>query len=369
MARTCEYSIIVPFHSNLKALELCLTTLLQTVPNEVEKLVVLNNERDEDATIHLEAWKGIRFVHYKRSLGYPCAINKGATIAAGRKLIFCDADTFYRTPWFGHLTRFHARTPNIGLVSSRLLDPNTFRVLDFGVGFTKYNAPHPQRDMLASDPTVSSRRKVQAACSANVIIEAKLFERLGMFDEGLNNGYCDLDLCLRLNEAGCDCWVISQSTVFHRGNSSNLHNDTYRGDIKAVFWAKNIARIQPDMHRYFKDNIAFKGFGADSAEYLLVDLSSVADREWHHEMLRENFKLISIYNYPMPARDLPAISLIDHLGLNILETRVPILYFVDRFIALRGNHLWHEMRKNKSDLVMDRNANIMRMEEVVNGRC
>jgi GT2 family glycosyltransferase len=367
MIRSPQYSIIVPFHSNERLLQLCLSTLSKTVPAGVEKIVVLNNHRTEEIPTNIQN-SGFRVMRYEQSLGYSRAVNIGAGLAHGRTLIFCDADTFYSGSWFSNLTHFHRSTPNVGLTSSRLLDPCTGRVLDFGIAFTKYNAPHPQRDMRGDDPTVSSSRIVQAACSANMIIDAELFSRVGMFDEELHNGYMDLDLCLRLKELGRDCWVTSQSTAFHRGDSAHTHRNAYWADVKAIFAAKNSYRIQQDMQQYFHESItSFKDSHKVASGYLLVNLSSIVDRSWHYDMLREYLKLISIYDYSPGARDLSSISLIDHLGVNLLESRGAILYLVDRFIALQANRMWLDMRRRKDDLVVDRNANVVLLGDIING--
>lgn len=360
------YSIIIPFHSGEGLLQLCLQTILKSVPADVEKIVVINNHREEEIPRKINSTQ-LRVIRYQRSLGYSCAINAGADAARGQTLVFCDADTFYSGDWFSSLTGFHKRTKNIGLASSRLLDPRTARVLDFGVGFTKYNAPHPCRDVRPDHPFVRKPRVVQAASSASMVIDAKLFAEIGAFDEDLHNAYSDLDLCLRLNETGRQCWVVSESTVFHRGDSAATHRDSYWADVKALFASKNAHRLQHDMQQYFDQSLQHhqhsKGF---APKYLLVDLSSVVDRGWHHDLLSEYVGLVSIYDYSPGLRDLATISLIDHVGLNVLESRTALLYFVDRFISLQENRMWFDMRVRKDDLVVDRNANVALLAEVVN---
>ena len=95
----------------------------------------------------------------------------------------------------------------------------------------------------------------------------------------------------------------------------------------------------------------------------------MVDRAWHYDLLREYVELVSVYDYSPVARDLPLLSLIDHLGVNILESRTALLYFVDRFISLQGNRMWLDMRRRSDDLVVDRNANVALFSEVVSGVC
>ena len=366
MAQRPHHSIIIPFHSSERLLGLCLKTILKSVPADVEKIVVINNHREEEIPRKIKSTQ-LRVIRYQQSLGYSRAINAGADVARGQTLVFCDADTFYSGNWFSSLTGFHKRTKNIGLASSRLLDPRTARVSDFGIGFTKYNAPHPYRDVRPDHPFVSKPRIVQAASSANMIIDAKLFAEIGAFDEDLHNAYSDLDLCLRLNETGRQCWVVNESTVFHRGASAITHRDSYWADVKALFASKNASRLRHDMQQYFDQSLRHhqhsKGF---APQYLLIDLSSVVDRNWHYDLLREYVRLVSVYDYSPGLRDLGTISLIDHVGVNVLESRTALLYFVDRFISLQENRMWFDMRVRKDDLVVDRNANVALLAEVVN---
>lgn len=366
MIRHPDHSIIIPFHSNNRLLQLCLKTLSRTVPDDVEKILVMNNHQSEELP-QIEAPNNFRIVRYDRSLGYSGAINEGAALARGKTLIFCDADTFYVGDWFHKLVQFHQKTENIGLASSRLLDPRTLRVSDFGIAFTKFNAPHPQRDLRPDHQFVCRPRLVQASCSASMIVDANLFGTIGGLDVDLGFGYSDLDLCLRLNATGRQCWVTSDSTVFHRGDSASIHREIYKADVKARFSAQNSHLVQLDMHRYFKESLKyFQNHRGFSSAYLLVDLSSVLDREWHYDLLKEFVRIVSTYDYSPGVRDSSSLPLIDHLGLNILEARVPILYFVDRFISLKDNQMWFEMRPHKDDLVVDRNANVGLLSEVVN---
>ena len=366
MIRRPDHSIIIPFHSNDRLLRLCLETLRRTVPDHVEKILVMNNHRTEELP-QIDGSRHFRVVRYDRSLGYSGAINEGAALARSKTLVFCDSDTFYTNDWFSKLTQFHQQTENIGLASSRLLNPNTLRVLDFGIAFTTFNAPHPQRDVRPDHQFVCRPRAVQAACSASMIIDAKLFETMGGLDVDLGFGYSDLDLCLRLNATGRQCWVTCDSTVFHRGDSASTNREIYKGDVKARFAAKNSHLIQHDMPRYFEESLShFQKTREFSSAYLLVDLSTVLDRESHYDLLKAFVKILSIYDYSPGVRDLSSLSLIDHVGLNILQTQASILYFVDRFISLKENQMWFEMRPYKDDLVVDRNANISLLSEVVN---
>lgn len=355
-----EYSIIIPYHSNRTHLCLCLESLIATVPQTVEIILVINNSDPQEHLIDINRSR-IQVITINQNLGYSKAINLGVTYAKGKHLIFCDSDTVYTKNWFKALTGFYHSKANIGIASSKLLNPNTSRIIDFGMALSKYNNAHPFLDQFPTYPLVQESRKVQMACSANMIITKELFCSMGMLDETLVNFYQDNDLCLRLKDFKKECWVVADSIVFHKGNSSVVNRSPYQADIKGYYVANNASRMEIDLQNYYKESFhLLKGKFHLKDKYLLMDLSTVADREWYHAIIKSYFPVIDIYQSSANKRDADKISLIDSLGYNILCTKIPIIYFVDRFISLEENHLWEIYRGmlGSADVIIDRNANM-----------
>jgi GT2 family glycosyltransferase len=352
-----EYSIVIPYHSNRTFLELCVKSLLETVPAEVEIILVINTTNKSEHETNFDARVSVYVVN--ENLGYSKAINFGASKALGNYLIFCDSDTSFTKGWFENLTAFYKSTPNVGIASSKLLNPTTGRVIDFGMALSKYNNAHPFMDQKSDNHIVCTSRKVQMACSANMIISKNLFLDMGMCDEDLINFYQDTDLCLRLKDFGKDCWVVAESIVYHQGSSSQVNRNPYRADIKGYYVAKNLHRMEIDLDSYYAESFShFRKTHTYAPQYLLIDISTVADKEWYYETVKKEFSVTDTYHFGATVRDLDRINLIAALGYNLLQTRTPIIYFVDRFISVQDNHLWASLRPHSNDLVIDRNANI-----------
>ena len=365
-----DYSIIVPHHSNARTLGFCLETLSRTVPAEVEIVVVLNNVDRDEIEIAIDEHR-FRALRIPQNLGYGGAINAGVAEARGRTLVFCDDDTAFIPGWFEALARFRADTPAAGSVSAKLLAPGTGRIVDYGIAFTDYNAPHPFMDAEATHPLVSVPRHVQAACSAVMMIDKDVFERAGRFSDRPHAYYNDIDLCLRLREDGLETWVIPGAIAFHRSSFNGVRAAPYKGsalktDQKAWFMAQHGHRLVSDMSRYFAESFAhhFSSFPG-SNEYLLVDLTSIVDRKAHRDLIATYFRIRDVYEGSMYVRDATDLALMEHLGPNLAALNVPLIYFVDRFIALRANVAWARLRDITWDLVIDRNANVRRLADVV----
>lgn len=367
-----DLSIIVPHHSGRRTLEYCLYTLRATVTPDVEIIVVMNNENQDELRDDIVDSSRFRVLRFEQSLGYAGAINAGVAEARGRYLVLCDNDTSFVPGWLEPLVEFYRATPAVGTASAKLLAPSIGRIAGFGIGFTEYNAPHPFTGSTPSDPLTQKPRKVQAACSAVMMIEKALFLEAGRFTDRRHANYNDIDLCLRVRDCGRSSWVVPQSVAFHRGSTQAAETPFYKGgamkgDQKAWFMARNTSRIECDMQHYFAESIdLFLTSHPPGGEYLLVDLATVLDRKWHRELIAERFAIRDVYEAAsVGVRDAGALSLNDYLGTNLMCLRVPLLYFVDRFTALQKNVLWSTLRGSEWDVVVDRHANVRRFRDVV----
>jgi GT2 family glycosyltransferase len=360
-----DCSIVVPFHSNRNLFEACIHTLRKTIPAATELVVVANNARPEPLP---ELPSDVRVLKFDEDLGYSRAANIGAEAAQGKTLILCDADTFYFGDWFRLLLDAHRNASAPDLTGSRLLNPATGRIIDFGHAFTDYNFARLDLDRRASDDQFLEDRDVQTVCAANAAIERRVFLDLGGFDASLYNFYSDVDFCLRLRERGGVARAAGRSIVYHRGDSALNHRAVYYADVKGKFMAANAGRLRPDMKPELERRLErFVRDHRPASSHLLVDASSVIDRHWYREAIGRHLPIIDTYEYRMETRDAPAIDLLQKLGLSVAMLRVPVVYFVDRFLSLRDNEVWCRIRPCEHDVVVDRHGTIARFPDVVAG--
>jgi len=355
-----EYSFIIPFHSNEIYLQLCINSLLETIPKiNTEIIIIINNSNHQFKHIVFDDCR-VNIYRVEKNLGYGGAINQGAKLANGKYLCMCDSDTVYFGEWFKYLSEFHISNKNIGISSSKLINPHSGKIIDFGMGLTKYNNPHPYMDRDKDFYLTKKNKRVQMACSANMMIEKELFIQMGMHNEELFNFYSDTDLCLRLKKFNKECWVVADSIAYHQGNSTDNNRSSYNPDIKGYYVKNNYKFMEIDMQKYFDEAFnyfEYKKFKKN--KFILLDLSTIVDKQWHHDLFRQYFNILNIYEYSYKTRDITFISLIEHLNYYHITLKMPIIYFVDRFISLENNHLWFAIRPNNNDIIIDRNANVL----------
>jgi len=306
------------------------------------------------------------------TLGYAGAANLGAAAARGDHIVFVDYDIVFTKGWLAALLATHLSSATIGATGCCIVDPHSGRVLDFGIGFTRFNSPHPHMDHRVGSPLVSRSRPVQALCTAAFVITKELFIEVGGFDPVFASLYTDIDLCLRLKAIGRECWVSASAIVYHFGGDTSLLDRSHRAhflkaDVKAWFRATHVNGIAIDMDRYYEESwdVARLNGLSVAEEYVACCLINVADPEWYVDVMKRHVRIVDVTRLPTGTRDAAAEPLYVALGYDFLKLRAPIIYFVDRFISVVDNALWWERRADLRDFVVDRHGNVASLSDVM----
>lgn len=361
-----KHSIVIPYHSNQNLLSICLDKLFETIPDETEVIVIANNPDFRTLDIHVP--NRCTLLKFDHTLYYPRAVNIGADAAHGEYIVLMDADICVCSGWLEALTACFENHLDVGGCSAKMLDPYDGRVKEFGIGFTGYNFPHPFSGRAGTDALVSQDREVQAFCSAASMYRRSVYLEMGGMDEKLVDGYSDIDLCLRLHEKGLHTYVVANAAVYHHGSSTFGSGMSHhlRADTKGYFMAHSGAHSRVDMDRYYR--LAFQTYPLPlKPEYYLIDFTTIANRQWHYDLFASlgKFKWSDVFCKPAGQRNAAHIPLYTMLDDNIRRRPQAICYFVDSFYSLKNNRIWANLRCCEDDLVIDRNANIFHLVDII----
>jgi len=359
-SNTVTYSIIIPYHSNRSLLYTCISSIITTISDDTEIIIVENN--DDANQLDIKVPDRCQVLRYNENLYYPKAINIGAKAAHGDFVVLVDADIFVQNGWLEALTNCFLSNPSVGGCSAKMLDPFDGSIKEFGIGYNGYNFPHPFAGRPASFQLTTQDCEVQAFCSATSIFRRDLFLEIGGLDERLVDGYSDIEFCIRLHKNGYRTYVVANALVYHHGSSTidsgmsfHLHADT-----KGVFMAYHGLNCIVDMDKYFQHS--FESFANQKQhDYYLIDLTTVANKRWHYDLFEKvgNIVCSGIYNRPFSQRNAKHIPLYTLIDDNLRRLCHPICYFVDDYRALRNNKIWDELRDCSLDIIIDRNANLL----------
>lgn len=377
MINAKDVNIIIPFHQNKKMLEMSLQTLEKSFSNELPRVTIIaNNINPSEIDIELENDKYI-IHYYNKNLFWPGALNIGASISDSKYLLFCDPDIYYTPHWFEELCKCYDSHPDAGVVSAKLLNPLTNRIMDFGMGYNTYNTIHITKDLMYTHPLTLQDRLVQAACGAIFLTSHADFDKVNGIDESMPYIYCDNDYSIKLKTLGKETWAASKSIVFHKGNTDKVNskykNFSYlREDSKASFYAKNINKRIIDVEHWLCNiwNWYLNNSNNKQSSYILFNFCTLPDSDIYVDCMKQtlNLHILNERHLVLAERDISQITLYDYIPTEMIASRVPFIYFVDSFLALQNSSLWCSLRDVSKDLVVDRQCNILNMLDVVNHR-
>lgn len=364
-------SIIVLYHSGEKFIEACLNSLIETVRDEDEILVFINNTNEKFHRLNYYP-KRIRYVNVCENLGYSKAANEAAKYAKNEYIIFCDQDIIVLDKWFQGMWNSFFSKENVCAVGSKLLNHTDNTVLDFGIASSEYNYIHINAGLPDSHFLSQDDRDVQMICSALLLIDKKQFEFIGGFYEPFHTLYSDLDLCLRIKKLGLRIIASAKAKAYHIGGdyyslNREYKNNNFKSDIKSVFTKRNASQLKNDAEYFLKKAIDYSLTDDDKLpEYFFCNMLSIVNYNFYEDVLiSKGIKKYESARIRASDRDSAFFDLFANLGYNIMQIGIPIIYFVDRFTSLKNNYFWTTRRNIDSDIIVDRHANIIKFKDLV----
>jgi O-antigen biosynthesis protein len=229
-------SIIIPTKDLGHVLNQCLESIFEksTYP-DFEVILVDNGSVESYTSTVISRWlnrEPERFRCYSHAIpfNYSKLNNFGVTKATGKYLLFLNNDTEVVTSdWMEALVE-QAQRPSIGAVGAMLLYPDdTIQhagvVLGIGGG-----AAHSHKNFDRTSPGyygallgITNYSAVTAAC---LMCRKDVFAQINGFEEELTVAYNDVDLCIRIVQAGFRNVWTPHAVLYHYESKSRGYEDT-----------------------------------------------------------------------------------------------------------------------------------------------
>jgi GT2 family glycosyltransferase len=372
MTVTPPLSIIIAYHASPSFLSACLDSLINTIRLEDEIIVVVNNVNKDVHSVNIFSER-VKYINYYENLGHAKAINLGVKHAANDYVILSDHDLVYQENWLKELWKLYKSDDTIGAVSCKILNTSNDRILDYGIAYSDFNLGHPFMDLQKNHPLVMENNISQMICTGGFLINKNLFFEVGALEEKFGSLYTDLDLCLKIKRKGLKVGAVANAKAYHFGGDFSFVNRSYKAnhlkaDVKGVFMRNNADVLESDMKQYYELSINyFKKEYGDFEKYFFCNMMNVVFPKWYENILEDGgIERFDRYQKPSGARDAYTIGIFEILGYDIMNLGVPIAYFVDRFVCIKGNAFWWSNRRSpERDIVVDRNGNIVPIKEII----
>ena len=240
-----KVSIIIPTMGRLALITPCIESLLALTQYPNYEVVILDNGRGKypDGIQYLRD-KQFTVIECNEPFNWARLNNIGVRHASGELFLFLNDDIEITSPdWLGQLVR-QALRPEIGSVGALLYYPNG-ALQHTGVLLVNYGGGgiHLLHNRMPSDTIYrmlhATVREVSANTGACLMVSRDKFEKIGGFDEALAVVGNDVDLCLRLLDAGYrNLWTPLCSLIHHE--SISRKTSVPKEDEKAMWqrWSK-----------------------------------------------------------------------------------------------------------------------------------
>ncbi len=216
-------SIVIPVHGQWPYTAKCLDALRQHTGLIRHEVIVVENGVDAETETELRSMGDrVRVLTNTDNEGFAKACNRGALAARGKYLVFLNNDVEARADWLAPLVARADADPSIAVAGSKLLFPDG-TIQHAGVEL-RYASPYPicpaHIGYRAPGGEFEVPRDVTSVTGASMLVRSAAFKAVGGFDERYENGYEDVDLCLRLREAGYRIVYEPASVLVHHGSTT-----------------------------------------------------------------------------------------------------------------------------------------------------
>lgn len=241
-------SIVIPTKDKTDVLATCVHSIFNLTDHPDFEVIVVSNNSKEPAFFALMKEmerlqpERFRWVECNVPFNFSALMNFGVSKAAGEHVLFLNNDTeVIHGDWLRIMHSWSQR-PSIGAVGVKLLyhnDTIQHAGVIIGLGgvaghtFVGYHKDGPGYFNYIN--TVNNNSAVTAAC---MMVERSKLERIGGWEELFTVEYNDVDLCLRLREAGYQNVYVPDVTLYHFESLTRGHphmtKESYERHLREV---------------------------------------------------------------------------------------------------------------------------------------
>ena len=220
-------SIIIVNWNTRALLQACLASIFRHRPAFAFEVVIVDNaSSDGSPAMVRREFPRARLLENKANLGFAAASNRGAEIATGRYLLFLNSDTLVHEGTLVGAVSYMERHPETGVMGCRTLNadgslqgtalafPSATRIFANVSGLSGYRSLSRLRKHLP-------QRAFDYVQGSFLVIAKNVFDLCGGFDERFFLYGEDVDLCLRVRQAGMGLAYDTAIAITHQGGGSS----------------------------------------------------------------------------------------------------------------------------------------------------
>lgn len=191
--------------------------------NNVIDIIVIDNASNDD-TIRVARHLGINVITNYKNRGFAAGCNQGAKFLSHRHILFLNPDAWLPKETINRSLRTFSSL-DCGAVGLALISPqgqpekrDHGREVTLSHLFLRVLGRHKIQRQLSSSQ--ANAVNVDWVCAGAMIVSRPVFNKVNGFDETFFMYWEDVDLCLRIKQAGFSVYYLPQVSVFHERGAS-----------------------------------------------------------------------------------------------------------------------------------------------------
>jgi GT2 family glycosyltransferase len=226
-----KVTIIIPTRNGEHLLRRAIDSVRNRSTYTNYEFLVVDNESDDPGTLAYLATFGGRVLRYPHRFNYARMMNLASWAADGDLLLYLNNDTEVIEPGWMEALIEHAQRPEVGAVGCRLYYPDD-RIQHEGIVVNYCAGAAGNIDHGGWWGFGDVVRDCTAVTGAVTMMRPSVFHEIGGFEERLRVAFNDVDLCLRVRQAGYRVVYTPYATLYHhesatRGYKAHLDDDAF----------------------------------------------------------------------------------------------------------------------------------------------
>lgn len=248
--KSFDVSVIIPVYNQVNLTRACLEAISNDSPRASYEVIIIDNHSTDETPQLLEAVEGdIKVLREPMNRGFAAACNRGARLADGKYLLFLNNDTAPQPGWLDAMVECAELRDNIGAVGAKLVYPNG-KIQHSGIVFNEDKTPFNLfQNFPADHPAVNEEREMQAVSAACMLVPTDVYATTGGFDEEYQNGFEDVDFCLRLAQLNKEVVYCATAEVVHHEESTAGRKDHDAENLE-LFLTRWAAQVRADDNEF-----------------------------------------------------------------------------------------------------------------------
>lgn len=227
-------SIIIPNKDHIEDLKKCIASITSKSSYDNYEIIIVENNSEEERTFSyyksLQNNSKIKVLHFEGEFNYSAINNFGFKHSSGEYILLLNNDVeVINRDWLQEMLMF-AQRKDIGAVGAKLLYPDD-KIQHAGVilginGVAGHAHKGWDKDSPGYAARISIAHNVSAVTAACLMMSKEVFLEVGGLDESFAVAFNDIDLCMRIREAGYLIVYTPYAQLYHYESKSRGYEDT-----------------------------------------------------------------------------------------------------------------------------------------------